>query len=163
MSSPRKEIGCRVGVAQTWGSGGGQSSHPHLAPHQAVCPWANDSTFLSISFLLCQMKDGLGPLQDLRPGRGCRDEHSPSLPEVTFGAKSPFWFQAPLGLGCPEEGTVLWREAGAAWATFWELPGVGGAQKPQGYEILLSLLESKAPMAGSTRPSSPALQPSSEW
>ena len=77
------------------------------------------------------MEDGLGPLQDLRPGRDCRDECSPSLPEVTVGAKSLFWFQAPLGLGCPEEGMVLWREAGAACATFWELPGVWGPRNPR--------------------------------
>ena len=77
------------------------------------------------------MEDGLGPLQDLRPGRDCRDERSPSLPEVTVGAKSLFWFQAPLGLGCPEEGMVLWREAGAACATFWELPGVWGPRNPR--------------------------------
>ena len=76
------------------------------------------------------MQDGLGPLQDLRPVRGCRDERPPSLPEVTVGVKSLFWFQAPLGLGRPKEGMVLWREAGAACATFWELPGVWGAQKP---------------------------------
>lgn len=58
------------------------------------------------------MGDGLGPLQEPRPHRGCRDESLPSLPEAAVPALIPGTF----GAGDAQRRGLSLRERGAAWA-----------------------------------------------
>lgn len=81
------------------------SSSSFLTP----AAWPCDSTCLSLSFLLCQMGNGLGPLKDLRHGRS---ERGPSFPEAVVSVTSLLQFKVHSGLVTSEgeDGSLVREE-----------------------------------------------------